>query len=38
MLHDIGKTVVPDSVMSKPGPLTDAEYEIMKGHPWNRPD
>ena len=32
-LHDLGKIAIPDSVLSKPGPLTDEEYEIIKQHP-----
>ncbi|HWQ10021.1 MAG TPA: HD-GYP domain-containing protein [Holophaga sp.] len=32
MLHDIGKMKVPDNILNKPGKLTDAEFEIMKGH------
>lgn len=31
-LHDIGKVAVPDSILRKPGPLTDQETEIMKMH------
>ncbi len=31
-LHDVGKINVPDSVLNKPGKLTDEEYEIIKTH------
>lgn len=31
-LHDIGKIGVPDSILLKPGPLTDAEFDVMKAH------
>lgn len=31
-LHDIGKIGVPDSVLRKPGPLTEQETEIMQTH------
>ena len=31
-LHDIGKLFIPPSILQKPGPLTDEEYEIMKTH------
>lgn len=30
--HDIGKIAVPDSILQKPGRLTDAEFELMKTH------
>lgn len=33
LLHDIGKTGVPDSVLGKPGRLDDGEFEIVRGHP-----
>jgi HD-GYP domain-containing protein (c-di-GMP phosphodiesterase class II) len=32
LLHDIGKIGVPTEILSKPGPLTDAEFEVMKEH------
>jgi HD-GYP domain-containing protein (c-di-GMP phosphodiesterase class II) len=32
-LHDIGKVGIPDSILLKPGKLTDKEFEIMKNHP-----
>ncbi len=31
-LHDIGKAYIPKEIVSKDGPLTDEEYEIMKTH------
>ena len=31
-MHDVGKILVPDSILRKPGRLTDEEYEIMKTH------
>ena len=32
-MHDIGKIGIPDGILRKNGPLTDAEYAIMKEHP-----
>jgi HD domain len=33
LLHDIGKIGIPESVLSKPGKLTDDEWELIKTHP-----
>lgn len=33
VLHDIGKLAVPESIISKPGKLSRAEFEKMKIHP-----
>ena len=32
LLHDIGKIGVPDSVLNKPGKLSNEEYQLMKDH------
>ncbi|MBD5129879.1 MAG: HD domain-containing protein [Ruminococcaceae bacterium] len=32
LLHDIGKIGIPDSILNKPGKLTDSEYALMRKH------
>jgi HD-GYP domain-containing protein (c-di-GMP phosphodiesterase class II) len=32
LLHDVGKIGIPDRILRKPGRLSAAEYEIVKGH------
>lgn len=34
-MHDCGKVWIPDSILKKPGKLTDEEYATMKTHPAN---
>lgn len=33
LLHDLGKAMIPHEVLSKPGKLTDAEFDLVKTHP-----
>ncbi len=33
LVHDVGKIAVPAEILSKPRPLTVAEFELMKTHP-----
>jgi diguanylate cyclase (GGDEF)-like protein/putative nucleotidyltransferase with HDIG domain len=33
LLHDIGKIGVPDTILQKPGPLTEDEFALIKKHP-----
>lgn len=32
LLHDIGKTSIPERILNKPGKLSNAEFEIIKQH------
>lgn len=32
LLHDIGKIGIPETVLNKPGRLTDEEFELIKSH------
>ena len=32
LLHDVGKIGIPDTILRKPGPLNDEEFEIVKQH------
>jgi len=33
LLHDLGKAVIPNEILNKPGRLTEAEFAVMKTHP-----
>lgn len=33
LLHDVGQIGIPDSVLLKPGPLDEADYEAIRRHP-----
>ena len=33
LLHDIGKMLIPEAILNKPGKLTDAEFTTVRGHP-----
>lgn len=33
IIHDIGKVSISDSILNKPGALTEEEFEVMKTHP-----
>ena len=33
LFHDLGKIVIPDAILRKPGPLTDEERAIVEEHP-----
>mgnify|MGYP006282607275 CR=1 FL=1 len=33
LLHDIGKIAVPETVLTKPGKLTDIEWDLIESHP-----
>ena len=32
LMHDIGKMAIPDSILSKPGALTEEEWDVMRHH------
>lgn len=33
LLHDVGKMMIPEEVLNKPGSLTDEEFTVVKSHP-----
>lgn len=33
ILHDVGNVTIPPGILNKPGPLTEEEKMIIKGHP-----
>ena len=34
LLHDVGKSAIPERILAKPGPLSDIEWLEMRRHPW----
>jgi HAMP domain-containing protein len=38
ILHDIGKIGIPESILTKPAPLTEEEWKVMKTHPQEGKD
>ncbi len=32
VLHDLGKIAIPDTILLKPGPLSEEEFAVMRGH------
>jgi HD-GYP domain-containing protein (c-di-GMP phosphodiesterase class II) len=32
-LHDLGKVWIPRHILDKPGPLTEPEWDVIRGHP-----
>jgi putative nucleotidyltransferase with HDIG domain len=32
LLHDVGKVAIPNEIINKPGPLSDAEWTVMRTH------
>lgn len=38
LLHDVGKIGVPDAILTKPGPLTPDEFDVVKRHPQTAVD
>ena len=33
LVHDLGKSLVPDAILNKPGRLTETEFDVIKRHP-----
>jgi HD-GYP domain-containing protein (c-di-GMP phosphodiesterase class II) len=34
LLHDVGKIWIPESLLSKPGELTESEFQLLRMHPY----
>lgn len=32
LLHDVGKVAIPSEILLKPGPLSEEEWQVMRGH------
>ena len=35
LMHDLGKLCIPESILEKPGPLDQYEFNLMKSHPYH---
>jgi HD-GYP domain-containing protein (c-di-GMP phosphodiesterase class II) len=35
LLHDLGKLVIPNTILDKPAALTDTEFAVIKQHPYH---
>ena len=38
LLHDVGKTVIPEELLAQPDPLTNAQWAVMRQHPDHSAD
>lgn len=38
LMHDVGKMIIPDEILNKPGKLTDQEFMVVRNHPMGGHD